>query len=107
MEQRTVTGQYRLDANAQQFFGAPTLHFRQVEQNVLGRFGRRGTLKGTVEEYVLRARWKNDAQAGWLVAKFDAGFASFQGQYGVLDDDMENAALGSFSARRDVRKRVS
>lgn len=107
MEQRTVTGQYRLDANAQQFFGAPTLHFRQVEQNVLGRFGRRGTLKGTVEAHILRARWKNDTQVGWLVATFDAAFESFQGQYGVFDDGMETAALGSFSAKRDVRKRAS
>lgn len=107
MDQHTITGQFSMDAGAQQFFGARTLHFRQLERNVLGRFGRRGTLKGTMEGHVLRAQWKNDMRLGWLVATFDAGFTSFQGQYGVLDNGRETAAIGSITAKRDVRKRAS
>jgi hypothetical protein len=103
MEQRTITGQYRLDSNSDRFFGARTMHFRQIDSAVLGRFGRRGTLKGSMDARVLRANWKNDESIGWLVLTFDDKFAAFHGEYGAG----EPAAEGTISAKRDVRKRSS
>jgi hypothetical protein len=103
MEQRTITGQYRLDPNADRFFGARTVHFRQIENAVLGRFGRRGTLRGSMDARVLRANWKNDDSIGWLVLTFDEKFSGFQGEYGTD----ETAPIGTISAKRDVRKRSS
>ena len=105
METRTVSGQYRLDPNAGRFFGARTLHFRQIESGVLGRFGRHGTLKGAMDAGVLRARWKNDARMGWVILRFDERFSGFQGEYGTYDVRAETELAGTISARRDVRKR--
>jgi hypothetical protein len=101
MEQRNITGQYRLDTNTDRFFGATTVHFRQIEDEVLGRFGRRGTLKGSMDAHVLRAKWKNDESTGWLMLTFDDRFGGFRGEYGTS----ETAAAGTISAKRDVRKR--
>lgn len=106
MERRSITGLYRLEAGAQQFFGTPTLHFRQIEGAILGRFGARGTLKGEMEGHILRAKWKNDTQSGWMVLTFDERFGSLQGDYGVYDETTgQERVMGSLTAKRDVRKR--
>ncbi len=107
MEQHTITGQYRFDPEADRFFGARTVHFRQIENSVLGRFGRRGTLKGSIDGRVLRAQWKYDEGAGWLVLTFDEKFSGFQGEYGTGEAPAEGPAAGKISAKRDVRKRGS
>ena len=105
MERRNITGLYRLDPGAQRYFGTPTLHFRQIEGSILGRFGARGTLKGEMEGHVLRAKWKNDTQTGWMVLTFDDRFSVVHGQYGIYDDNFETRIVDSLTARRDVRKR--
>jgi hypothetical protein len=106
MEPRTISGQYRIDPGAGGFFGARTVHFRQIESGVLGRFGRHGTLKGAIDAGVLHARWQNDANNGWVVLRFDDRYAGFQGEYGTYEPPAGMAPLGTIAARRDVRKRA-
>jgi hypothetical protein len=105
--ERNISGQYRLDPNVGRFFGAQTVHFRQVENAVLGRFGRYGTLRGSMDCGVLRARWKNDATIGWVVLRFDESLSTFQGEYGTYDASSQATPEGTISAKRDVRKRAS
>lgn len=105
MEQHTITGQYRFDPGGDRFFGARTVHLRQIDNAVLGRFGRRGTLKGSIDARVLRAQWKYDDTIGWLVLTFDEKFNGFQGEYGTGEAAAEASSAVKISAKRDVRKR--
>jgi hypothetical protein len=54
-----------------------------------GRFGRRGSLRGILHGGMLSATWLVGTRSGWITARFDAGFGSLEGHYGI-DADRTN-----------------
>ncbi len=85
---------YALDPEAAGFFGARYLHMFAREGRIVGRFGRRGSLKGVLEDSVVRATWHNDVRRGWVVLRFNADFTGFEADYGLDDDPAKPVGHG-------------
>ena len=83
-----ATGLYRLDETSVRFFGTHVLRILQRGEVVVGRFGRRGTIKGTLHDFELRAAWRERACSGWLNATFDPTYDTFRGECGDEDDEL-------------------
>ena len=79
---------FTLDEDTAGFFGARYLHLLRADDRMIGRFGRRGSIKGRLEESVLRATWFDGTRRGWITARFDPVFKSFSADYGLDDDRM-------------------
>jgi hypothetical protein len=84
----TVATRYRLDAQSRAFFESPIIHFVQHEGELIGHFGRHGTVRGFMRDGVLEASWKCRERAGWIRLTFDPFFRTLEGEYGL-------GALGS------------
>ena len=96
-----VTGVYRVDAKARQFFGSERVHLICRGDRVVGRFGRHGAIDGQVEGRAFLARFRSPAGEGWIEATFNERFNAFEGSYGVDS----GKALGSVSATKVTRAR--
>lgn len=78
-----ITGHYRLDPHSKAFFGTPLWHVVQRGDELIGRFGRRGTIKGRIDGQAVEGCWKSGDRSGWLKLTFSATDRSFVGEYGV------------------------
>jgi len=85
VEVSTVRGHYRLDDEARSFFGSPVMHLVQRGDRLIGRFGRRGVVRGVFSGAALEASWKVGERSGWLRVTFDRESRSFAGFYGSGD----------------------
>jgi hypothetical protein len=83
---RSATGTYRLDSISGAFFAVNLLHFIHRDEAIVGRFGRYGTIRGSIGGRVLSAMWKDQNQHGWLLLTFDPAYGLFEGEYGTGDD---------------------
>lgn len=79
-----VRRSYRLDLAAAEYFDAVRLSLRErAENGVVGRYGRHGSLQGTLSERVLSGTWRSTETTGWITVTFAPDFRSFEGRYGV------------------------
>jgi hypothetical protein len=78
-----ATGHYRLDGESKAFFGSPVMHFIQRDDRIIGRFGRRGVVRGSISNGTLTISWKSGPRCGWLKARFNPIRRSFEGVYGL------------------------
>jgi hypothetical protein len=95
-------GHYRLDDEAKVFFEAPIMHIMRRGNAVVGRFGRRGVISGSMKGLSLEARWKSRERAGWLRVTFDPAHQSFSGDYGL---EVDTPAVGRCEARIAAKAR--
>ena len=96
---RAATGSYHFDSASALFFRTPVLRLLQRDGRVVGRFGRRGILKGTLSDLTLEARWSDRERTGWLKLTFDDSYQHFEGRYGLVPEQTETQCSGE-------RKRV-
>lgn len=59
------------------------MHLVQRGDRLIGRFGRRGVVRGSLSGDVLEAGWKVGTRSGWLRVAFDRENRSFAGFYGL------------------------
>jgi hypothetical protein len=78
-----ATGHYRFDDESKVFFGSPVLHLIQRGDRLVGRFGRRGVVRGSISDGSMEASWKSGERCGWIRARFDPRRRVFEGVYGL------------------------
>lgn len=100
---RSVSGKYRMDAASAEFFGSRTICLIGRGSEILGRFGRTGTIRGSLAGYVADAVWHDFHREGWMTLTFDAGFTSCYCRYGID----RKTVLGRFTLSRILRKRAA
>ncbi len=83
---RTATGTYRLDPISAAFFDATVIRFIHRDGSVIGRFGRHGSIRGSMTDGVLSASWKDQVRDGWMKLAFDGSYRLFEGEYGTGDE---------------------
>ena len=70
---------YRLDADTRQYLDSSLLHLIVRGSDVVGRYGRYGVIRGTLDGSELTASLNDGPNRGWLRASFDAVYDTFEG----------------------------
>lgn len=70
---------YRLDSAAQHYLDSSLLHLIVRGSDVVGRYGRYGVLRGTLDGSELTASLTDGPKQGWFRASFDAMYDAFEG----------------------------
>jgi hypothetical protein len=78
-----ATGHYRLDPESHAFFESPIIHFVQHDAELVGHFGRHGTVRGFMHGCVLEGNWKCRERGGWIRLTFDPSRRTLEGEYGL------------------------
>jgi len=76
-----ATATYRFDPATYEFLRAKLLHLIIRGENVIGHFGRRGHVTGTLKGHVLTATLRDSRRDGHITATFAEDFTSFEGDY--------------------------
>jgi len=64
-----------------EFLGAKLIHLIFRGEKVIGRYGRRGSVTGILEDHVLTATLHDSTRNGELTVTFTPDFCSFNGAY--------------------------
>jgi len=82
----TATATYALDRDARAFFATKAFRFVHRHESIVGKFGRYGSIKGTMNDRLLIATWRDETRRGWLTLAFSRSFRSFRGNYGQYEE---------------------
>lgn len=74
-----ATGTYRLSADPSDPLGSSLLHLIERAEEVRGRYGSHGYLKGSMEGCTLTAVLRQGTKLGSMTVRFDESFRSFEG----------------------------
>lgn len=79
----TASGKYRFETDSPEFFGSGTIHVIARGQSVIGRFGRVGVMRGSIEGRILKAEWTEGERRGWISLEFAPDYKSCICTYGM------------------------
>lgn len=94
------TGNYSMGASASEFFMSKTMRLIARDTRIFGRFGRRGSIRGTITRYVAHVTWRDLHREGWMMLVFATDFGSGLCRYGLL----EGQVLGESTLTRIIRR---
>ncbi|MEO9170699.1 MAG: hypothetical protein ABI282_03445 [Candidatus Baltobacteraceae bacterium] len=95
MELHNATGTYRLSAASCALLGATLLHLIDRNGKVMGRYGNRGYIKGSIDGDILVAALREGSRSGSMRIRFDANYRSFEGTFELNDLAVLNELSGS------------
>jgi hypothetical protein len=90
-----------LDAVAAQFFGSESLSLIARGTSIIGRFGRTGSIRGTLAGYAGDAVWRDVERQGQMSLTFSDDYSSCVCEYGMRG----GPALGRVTMTRVCRTR--
>lgn len=96
---RTANGSYRFNAAAAAFFGSAMVHFIVRDGAIIGRFGRIGTMRGSLSGRVAHIFWQVRDREGWITLRFEPHFKSCVCEYGLRDGPAVGSASMSVVSR--------
>jgi hypothetical protein len=99
-----ATAAYRLNPEMHEFLGSGLIRLIVRGESVIGRYGRRGYLSGTLQGLVLTAALRDGVHDGELLVTFDEAFASFNGCFHAAGDGESHER--PCSGMRVTRRRV-
>jgi hypothetical protein len=76
------------------------MHFVEHDGELLGHFGRHGTLRGSVRGHLVEASWKCRERAGWIRLILDPSRRTLEGEYGVGNAGSPRAGRCRAAAQR-------
>lgn len=99
-----ATGKYELADGCAEFFGSHVLYIIARGPAVLGRFGRSGILRGSIDGALITASWEDGKRKGWMRLTLDQTGQSCACEYGTFEP-ASNAAGRSVLKKLGRRRR--
>ncbi len=79
------SGKYRLEPAGADFFGTNTVRFIERGSAVIGRFGRSGVIRGSIDGRLVEAQWSDRQRHGWMRLHCSTDYKSCDCEYGTQD----------------------
>jgi hypothetical protein len=103
---RSASGTYRFNAAGATFFGSPMVHFIVRDGAIVGRFGRTGTMRGSLSGLLAHVWWQMRDREGWVTLHFEPHFKSCVCEYGLRDGPAVGSSSMSIVSRSSRAQRL-